>query len=40
MEGTLIANRYRVEALIGEGGMARVHRGTDTTLERPVAIKV
>ncbi len=40
MEGTMIANRYRVEALIGEGGMALVYRGTDTTLERPVAIKV
>ncbi|MCD6361051.1 MAG: Stk1 family PASTA domain-containing Ser/Thr kinase [Armatimonadetes bacterium] len=40
MEGTLIAGRYRVEALIGEGGMARVYKGTDTTLERPVAIKV
>ena len=40
MEGTMIAGRYRVEALIGEGGMARVYRGTDTTLERPVAVKV
>ena len=40
MEGTTIAGRYRVDALIGEGGMARVYRGTDTTLDRPVAIKI
>ncbi len=40
MEGTTIANRYLVEALIGEGGMALVYRGVDQTLERPVAIKV
>ena len=40
MEGTLIAGRYRVDALIGEGGMALVYRGTDTTLDRRVAIKI
>ena len=40
MEGTLIADRYRVDALIGEGGMALVYRGTDTTLDRRVAIKI
>lgn len=40
MEGSLIAGRYRVDALIGEGGVARVYRGTDTTLERRVAIKI
>src|SRR5579863_1921932 len=31
---------YRVEALIGKGGMGEVYRGTDTRLGRPVAIKV
>ncbi len=40
MEGTLIADRYRVDALIGEGGVARVYRGTDETLDRRVAIKI
>ncbi|MEA3401733.1 MAG: Stk1 family PASTA domain-containing Ser/Thr kinase [Armatimonadota bacterium] len=36
----MIADRYRIETLIGEGGVARVYRGTDTTLDRRVAIKV
>jgi serine/threonine-protein kinase len=33
-------NRYRIDSLIAEGGMARVYRGTDTVLGRTVAIKV
>jgi len=33
-------DEYRLEALLGEGGMARVYRGLDTNLERHVAIKV
>ena len=33
-------NRYRVDAVIGEGGMAVVHRGYDLLLRRQVAIKV
>jgi len=36
----VIAGRYRVDAPIGEGGVALVYRGTDLTLDRPVAIKV
>jgi tRNA A-37 threonylcarbamoyl transferase component Bud32 len=36
----LIARRYRLESLIGEGGAAAVWRAIDTTLERPVAIKL
>src|ERR1700691_2830006 len=31
---------YRVDALIGKGGMGEVYRGTDTRLGRAVAIKV
>lgn len=31
---------YRIEALLGYGGMGRVFRGLDTRLSRPVAIKV
>jgi len=32
--------RYRIEALIGVGGMGAVYRAYDTTLRRPLAIKV
>jgi serine/threonine-protein kinase len=35
----LFAQRYRPEALIGRGGMANVYVGTDTRLQRRVAIK-
>ncbi|MHB8645327.1 MAG: protein kinase domain-containing protein [Thermomicrobiales bacterium] len=37
--GEMIGN-YRVEALLGTGGMATVFRGTHMLLNRPVAIKV
>jgi serine/threonine-protein kinase len=36
----MLAGRYQVGALIGRGGMADVHRGTDTRLGRAVAIKL
>ncbi len=36
----VLSGRYRVEAEIGRGGMARVYRATDTVLGRTVAIKV
>jgi len=36
----VIANRYRLESLIGEGGMASVWRAEDMTLERAVAVKL
>ena len=39
-EGRMLAGRYRVGALIGRGGMADVHVGTDTRLGRQVAVKL
>ncbi len=38
--GTLISSRYRLEAMVGTGGMSTVYRAFDTVLERPVAIKL
>ncbi len=35
-----LAGRYTIESLIGGGGMATVHRATDTVLDRPVAVKL
>lgn len=39
-EPRIIAERYRVDDLIGHGGMAKVYRGYDLTLGRDVAIKI
>jgi len=38
--GRTIDRRYRVEALLGEGGMGLVYRVTHTRLNKPLAIKV
>src|SRR3990172_8274706 len=39
MIGTLLRNRYRIDAKLGEGGMGVVYRAHDSLLQRPVAIK-
>ncbi len=36
----LLADRYRLERMLGRGGMAEVWAGTDEVLEREVAVKV
>ncbi|WP_308211566.1 Stk1 family PASTA domain-containing Ser/Thr kinase [Microbacterium hydrocarbonoxydans] len=39
-EPRVLAGRYRVDELIGHGGMAKVYRGYDLTLGRAIAIKI
>ncbi len=37
--GTVLAGRYRVIALLGQGGMGEVYRADDLILQQPVALK-
>jgi len=38
--GQVLAGKYKVEALIGEGGMGKVFRARQTVLDKPVVLKV
>jgi serine/threonine-protein kinase len=38
--GQLLDGRYRVESMLARGGMAAVYLGTDTRLDRTVALKI
>jgi serine/threonine-protein kinase len=38
--GTVLDGRYRIEGVLGAGGMGRVYRGEHTAIGKPVAIKV
>ena len=40
MDQKLLGGRYRIDALIGRGGMSDVYRGMDVVLQRAVAIKI
>jgi serine/threonine protein kinase len=39
-QGLTLAGRYRLDSLVGEGGMGQVWRGTDLRLDRPIAVKL
>ena len=38
--GTLLAERFRIDRLVGNGGMATVYQATDVALGRTVAVKL
>jgi serine/threonine protein kinase len=38
--GRIVAGKYRVEQLLGEGGMGKVYKATQLALDKPVVLKV
>ncbi|MFZ0546159.1 MAG: SUMF1/EgtB/PvdO family nonheme iron enzyme [Candidatus Promineifilaceae bacterium] len=38
--GAMLSGRYRIESMLGHGGMSTVYKGLDTHLQRTVAIKM
>ncbi len=38
--GKLVASKYRVEMMLGEGGMGKVYKATQVALDKPVVLKV
>ena len=40
LHAEVLSGRYRLDALLGSGGAADVHRGFDLRMRRPVAVKV